>query len=740
MYNRLKFNNKTQIGIFIIIAVIVVILGIVFFTIKSDFKIWDDQKSSYKVKEFVESCIESETKIAENKLGLHGGWLYSPLYTGDNILFIGKDTNKYLIKHGRGFKDLGKVKIPYWFYYDDSDESFNTYIPEFDSNSEYSIKNQLKRHIKENILTCINKFDAFKDVYNIKYNTEDLDIKVDFIEEKIDINMIFPLQILEINSNNTEFISEFNIELENKLKTPYYLARDIVSAEISSSFLEKRILSFITPYQTTENRDLLPPYYEFKLKYDFKPWDVRHVEKIFKQIVSSNINLIQFYNTNYKTVKPPKELKNNDFANSVYQIYTKDYLSENSEIKEENPSLFKKYKDYDVSTTYESFFPTFFSLSPSMGDIILLPKPEAVINLLPFFFTEYVAVYEITNPIVFEIKSHRSYNDKFLFNLAIETNIDHNTPLIENVEHLLKPEKLNLKPKKTLICDPTQFISDWVYLNISDPIIHGKRYYDQNKKKMNMFETGINDAIVTFNCKDLATCYIGTTSINGKYKSENITTLKFRLPIGCNPGKLEISKWGYDKLIFKNLNPEIETPIKLGKVYMSSEKTFNLSVGLINPKGSKYATLEAIKDNETGFLIFKHLTNSDYVQVVEVNKKNQYNLTINLLPGNYSIEGFLLTEKPFTIPEEKVCYKKGMFGKKDCETIPAIQMDAWMKGSYSLQRYEIPIKYLANYNRITVPIINFGIPHTFEELKSSSNVMKDLKLISKGKTPYFDRE
>jgi len=741
----LYFKNKknAQIGIFVIISIIIVVLGIVFFSYNSgSIKIFNDQKSSYKVKEFVESCLNLETNKAIDKIALHGGWEYSPYSENSNILFADSNTNKYLIKSAKGYRDLGGVNIPYWYYYDDSAKEFKFNIPDYDSSSKYSIKNQVKRYLNENLdKECLDHFNSFKDIYNIDYDPKKIDNKIIFDKDNLKVELNLDLKIDEINTNNTEYISDFSIKQENKLYTAYHLAKDITLSEANFSFIEKRILNFMSPYESASRRDLLPPRYEYRMTYDFRPWEIKNVEKVFREILSSNINYIQFLNTDYKEHKLNDKLKDSEFAKALNKVYTKDYLSENSKVlKDRNKDLFNSYKNYRVSTKYESFFPTFFSISPSMGDVILLPRPESIINLIPFFFTEYVATYEITNPILFEIRKSNSPNEKFLFNLAIESNIDYNAPLKEKKTFNFNLSKLDLSSSKSLICNPNQRISDWVTINLTDPMSGGKRKFIKQrnsvKYKSNMKETGVDSAIVTFDCKGLATCTIGQTSINAKTKKgADITQLKFRLPVDCNPGKLEITKFGYQKLVFNNLDPKIKGEINLGHHYMSAAKKINLSVKLLDSDKNQYSLGKSLKNNETGFLIFENKETSDFVKVVEISKENQFNLNISLIPGNYSVKGFVMYGLPTDIPSEQVCYKKGLFSGKDCQTIPGFKLKSWIIGGIDLNNYEVTAGQLLYNNKLVVPFVNFGVPHNFDELSKMSNAMASIK---NGKKPYFE--
>lgn len=741
----IKNLKKTQIGIFVIISVILVLGAIFLFSYKSDkINLFTDEKSSYKINEFVKSCLETETKIAVNKIGLHGGWFY----TNENMKFANSDNPKQLNERSQGIDYFG-IKIPYWYYYDDFNEEFKINIPEYDSENRNSIRGQVKRYIEENLeKDCLNSFKDFENIYDITYEPKEIKVNVIFDDEDIKLEMNLPLRIDEKNSNNSEFIENFKVKTQNKLWIPYHLAKDIVLSENNNSFLEYRILSLIEPYKTYETRDLLPPDYGFSLKYDYNPWNLRKVEKLYKEIVSLNIGYIQFLNTDFKERRLPQGLEDNNFAKALNSINTQDYLTKSSDTINKQPNIFKRYKNYNVKTKYETFFPTSFSIKPSLGDIILLPKTEAFINLIPLFLTEYVASYKVTMPILFEIKNTEYKNDNFVFNLLIETNIDHNSPLKDNIDFNFNLDdiKNEYSGTKTLICDPVQFISKPIKINITDPLVNGKRECDRDNPDYsrlngycNIPESGVEDAIVTFDCKGLANCFIGETKLNNINRFNNITELSFRLPVNCNPGILTIEKYGYQKLVFENLDPNFETEIDLGEHIMSSSKKINLSVDLIysDSFGSGHSIPEG---NNRGFLIFENLENRDFVKVIEFTREDQYHLEIDLLPGNYSIQGYLITDDKILIPEETKKFKTGLFGKSKKVKLPEINLDSWIIAGLELKNFEVTVKDLLTKNKLEVHLIDYGVPDSYDTLTKISNTMGNIKDLSISNLPKFTNQ
>lgn len=716
---------KGQIGIFVVIGVILVV-GFVFLVSTSftDIPIFSDEKNTNNVKEFVESCLILETKSAVSMLGAQAGWLYPK-----PMSYVSRDNHKELNKYAEGFDFLEKNKMPYWYYYDDSDEIFKTYIPEYDSDSDYSLKSQVKRYLDENMeINCFDGFNNFKDIYNVNYDVDEIETRVIFLDREIIVDLRLNLEIENVVTDEVNYISDFRIKVDNKLYVPYHLAKEIIKAEINSSFMDTRVMNILRPYQDSNSRSLLPPQSQTNFKYDFDVWYMDDVEKTLKEILSSEVSRVQFLNTNVVERVIPEELRNSEFVQATNSLYTNDYISENTDLDETNSKLFKQFKDLKVTPTFEPFYPIFFRIKQAIGDTILLPNPENVLGFLPIYYTKYKASYEIAAPIIFEIKSDEE-NDNFVFNLPIEINIKHNKPLKNNYVLATSSFDEELpKPKKSLICDPSQFVSQVVSIDLIDSIKYGLR--DANSP-----QSGVEDATVMFTCKEISECFIAQTSLGGDSSvSEDLrdttTKLRFRLPLNCNPGTLEISKFGHQKIIINNLNPKIDEPIDLGEREMSSGKEIKLTIGFRTPNSVDFGALRFLKEFDEGFMIFENLDDENIINVVNVDYYNQDNQTINLIPGRYKISGLVMYKNKIVIPEDEVCFETGLFGGEDCEIIPQTNLSAWLKGGYELGEFSISTIELLNSNNLEISFVEYTLPTTFENLQKSSQQMNSVKIHS----------
>ena len=501
-----KETKKSQVSIFIIIGIIIIISSIAFIYFTDvDIDIFTDEKSSTKVKEFVESCLELETNRALERIGNTGGWiypqggLYAPLEFEEKQIL-----DDPLVKKAKGV-DFFNIKIPYWYYYDDSSESFRyDLIPSYNNPDDpNSIQNQMERYIEENIeRECFRDFNVFEDLYDIEYNINDMNIDVELPDresKEISVSLELPIYIDEITSEGKEYVDFFSFETENVLYIPYLLARDVVVAEDKTAFLEHKIISLMKPYEATENREGLPPTYALELSYDFDSWRVVDVASKTKQIISLSLFLVKDINTNYEDVELPTGLEDNAFAKAVLnEIHTENYLSQYSILLENGEKkLFDRFKDYKLDFEYEMFHPMAFKISPSVGNVLVLPKPEAFAGILPIFFTEYVSAYDITTVVFVEIRSSES--DGYTFRFPIEVNINNNNPLRDNYDLELNFSALTDISASTpsLICNPIQFISKPVRINITDPINYGDRESASDPL------TGVEGAIVELHVRIL---------------------------------------------------------------------------------------------------------------------------------------------------------------------------------------------------------------------------------------------
>ena len=227
---------------------------------------------------------------------------------------------------------------------------------------------------------------------------------------------------------------------------------------------------------------------------------------------------------------------------------------------------------------------------------------------------------------------------------------------------------------------------------------------------------------------------MGETTINGPNISENVSQVKLRLPLNCDPGTIEVYKFGHKRLKITNINPGLDGDQSLGEFEMPTTKRMNLEVRIIGPTDSNTALGKGFTDYDKGFLIFTPIGDDELIQVIEIDKQSADDLTVDLTIGNYSVEGFLIYNEPFTIPGQEYCYPDGfmgsVFGDEECQDVPEINMESWVRGGIEVDNFEISEKNLLLKDTIIVSLIDIGVPESYEDIEKVGTVMSNLEGVS----------
>jgi len=742
MVNKKKIS---QISLFIIIGILIIILGIILIASNKDNIHIFVPSSSNEVYNYVLGCLDKTAIQGMQKIGEAGGWLYIP--PKYQYQLATQNTYNNLIPNEKGFIDIGGVKYLYWYYYDDSSKTFKTNIPLFNGdetlnmlypNKDYSIRAQLERYINKNIGSCINNFNFFKNKYDVYYNPKEVKVNVKFLGNNIYVSSHFNLRVRNIKTNETKSYSNFYLKKYNYMKRPYFHALALIEAESKYGFIDKKIWDFLTAYQTNKDRKELPPTAEVAFqKYDLQPWIVPNVKNTIKEILEANLPLLTFYYSNNQPLEPPKQLKNDQFVQGIYKTLYKDFLNyKNNTVVKDYPSVAENFKEDSIKLRYYSFFPLYFKLGGASGNYIYMPKAYSYFGgFIPFFWTKYNTQYNLAGPVLIDINSYYNNGFKYEFKVPVEFNIRRNKPLLYTLnETSLNETYQNLFGKlsnalnnangngelaSTLVCNPSQFISKRVYFNLTDPVK----------------DSGVKGAIVLFNCKNIATCYVGNTTEGfntTKHKYEklywvNKTYFATRLPINCYPGNLTIFKIGYKKVSIGNLNPNLNTPINLGEIQMPSGKTFKARVeeGFITGNDASF-----INPGEYAIVVLESLDDPQFTQVIKQTYQNNthyYNIT--LIPGRYRIFGVLIYNKSITIPAKKVCYNAGFFPflkNKKCVSLPTLNLKKWVLGVVQDNK-TFTLTDIKADNTLIIRVPNLGRPTNYNQLLENYQAMYNIK-------------
>ncbi len=722
------YKRNSQLSLFLLISVIIVVIGVLIFYYNNDRGLIIRPSDTDNIYKFVKDCLSLETELGIRKLATLGGWLYTP----PGLRYANSSMDNFVIPSEDGFLflDNKELKYTYWLYYDDVDGTFKLRIPSFsDENDPYSIKNQLERYINENLESeCLRSFAKFRDIYEIDYNPRKIDADVEFKKDNINVKLNLNIKVREKNTNKTYYYNEFEITRDNVLKEPYLHALALVYSDYNSSFVDFRVWQILTSYMSYKNRDLLPPTYAFNLKYDMRPWFVEDVKDRIKSFISAGLPYVTFYNSRDVPKNRFRAMSENDLARSLGNLYYKDYIGANNPVVRKDPKLIDLFKKDSVRLVFYPFFPIYFYLGNSLGNVVYYPKAEYLFSMFPFSWTVYNTEYEISGPVLIDIKSS-SDEGGLEFIVPVEFNIRHNQPLAvedKNVPNLPLPEDT----KRTLLCNPYQFISKPVKFVIYDPVNN----------------SGIDGGIIMFDCKGIKTCYVGETKssyralkskFSGDYLTYNKSYVSLKLPINCYPGTIKVFKEGYKTLVIKDVDPNLKDEIDLGEFEMPSMKSFNASLVKIDPQ---IGVTKKLSSDEEAILILQLKGDPNFVKVVAFNSSKPYSL-VDLLPGNYSVEGYLIYNKEFTVKGDKICYKSSAlpWSKKKCEKVDPITLSNWMEGGIKIKNWELNIHEIKNFDKVEFKLLDFGVPQNFDELSNFLDELQSNLLVDAENIQYLPK-
>lgn len=186
--------KKAQVTIFIILAIVVIVAILIFFSFRGEIK--QDELISPEIEpiyNFVEECIENVGAEAVYTIGLGGGYYFIPELSIDE-------------------------GIPY-YYYNGEDK-----MP-----TKEEIAEQISQYVDADLFFCTEGFISFTN-YEITY--DEIKTTTTINDEGVVIDVNYPIKIKKENS--TTLIEDFNnIEIPVRLGVVYDSASEIIRQQTS---------------------------------------------------------------------------------------------------------------------------------------------------------------------------------------------------------------------------------------------------------------------------------------------------------------------------------------------------------------------------------------------------------------------------------------------------------------------------------------------------------------------------
>ena len=409
MLNQFKINKfkskKSQVTIFIVIGVILVIVMAFLISSNTDLLVSRDTKIKNQISDIVKSCIDDSGRRGAFLLGFQGG----VIEISDQI----KANPNY-------YTDFG-YKIPNW-------DSERIGIPTINSMTK-----ELTNFVKSNALTCINSnLKSLEDHYKIN-NSNELDLNVEINDENIILLGNLPIIFNEINSDEIFRVDDFYVKLDGiRLGSLFKLATDIITKERSTHFYEELVLDQIYSASDYSDRKHSMPSEGMSLSCVPQVWTINQLKQTLAALNNNNFNYLYFEGTYPIKDKLEKLDKNyQKYYNAHYNIKlnNNDNTYKNFQVNTIMPS-----SDISGSKNYFQRYPyRTFKVSPNSGEIVKPTKMKVDISggKMPIPCVQiYHHVYDLDYDLIIKIVDKNEDGSNFFFQFPMRIMIKNNNPKI----------------------------------------------------------------------------------------------------------------------------------------------------------------------------------------------------------------------------------------------------------------------------------------------------------------------
>lgn len=272
-------HKKGQITIFIIIGIIIVFAGILYFVLRDNSSIESIPVEIQPIESAFLSCLEEKLDLGVRVMGAKGGYIFNPPLIDGSVY---QPFSSQL--------DFVGTQIPYWYYVQGSNiESSQFPTKEF-------MESELNDYMARNIGDC--NLNEFSDQgYSIELGVPE--IKTHINENSINLEISMPLSVTK--DFQTTIITKHDFEFDSNLGLLYDAATNIYQRELSQSFLENYSIDVMRMNLPVDG---------FKLACSPLKWDANYLVSQFKD--SLEMNTILLNNRGEKD-----DYYNIDFSNNV---------------------------------------------------------------------------------------------------------------------------------------------------------------------------------------------------------------------------------------------------------------------------------------------------------------------------------------------------------------------------------------------------------------------------------------
>jgi len=203
-------NKKSQITIFIIVAVLLVVAVSIIFLVRNSLKPDGEipPAGTENVGDFVTNCLKTTAENGLVIIGRQGGYYQVSL---PSIVYSGNDSapeQKY-------FTEFSNINVPYYLH-----SSSIANMP-----SAQTIENQTSLYVQGNLDNCLNDFSLFKQKgFDVTKGT--IAVSTRILDDKVIISLDYPVTVTKGNVVQTK--TAYNVEVPVRLGLISNLTRNMI--------------------------------------------------------------------------------------------------------------------------------------------------------------------------------------------------------------------------------------------------------------------------------------------------------------------------------------------------------------------------------------------------------------------------------------------------------------------------------------------------------------------------------
>ncbi len=695
-------NNKSQITIFLIVAVLLVVTGIViYFMVSSHNAPVVNNPNLKPIVNHIQQCLDISSVDVLNNFGMHGGVLN----------FQSRSIIPNFPTSGEGFF-LGKsdLQVPYWYLMSSQNNCKSNCQFKVMNPTVTEMKSELEKEIRSKTISCINNLGNLSKEYKLQ-PLGNATVSITLQNHKTKIDLDYPMEVKPYG-RLSKFTKTYNLDLYHIIS----LAKDLMIMEATTGYFERKMLDIIT-LDSGINESMLPPMVGTTIGFDkFKIWTYPKVKSHLASDVSTYFQLFQVNGSdNYQ----PIHLNNrNVLLQKFYSHFTIN--------PPRNSNYLSSLRNFDVNFQFVPYWNYYLKLDDGAYVIMpstIFPKGLKLLSaLIPLLF--YDTTYDVSMPLLVRITQKNALDGKdYTFQYGLELNIRDNKPFNYSSSQVVH----NVDLSSTNLNNPLLWNSGNYTIETSDAFGHPLSNVIVSEK--------IGNVVIP----------IGKTEMhNGVAK---ITT---KLPPGY--GTITARKINYISDSYKIVSSVNGGTIKL-KLYPIIKKSLYFEFIKLIPNSANHCAVNTNSQNtvlepgETIYLIMRRIAPSSETPVFNYVKLT--NLSnhpyINLAPGNYSVYAFILSNKTVTIQKED---EQACLGPicVTVATIPSMKMNTTILGMLkrdpALNSYlEITPNELYNRmgSKVYMKLLTIDAPKTYDDLNKMSYLTECLNSSIRG-GPFIDVE